>query len=107
MSTAKTPKSTNSAPTGAPPSAPTYDPGLGESAFEELLPFYRKLSEAELENTNVDIEAAAIVALGVARRVNSGELHAQFAALDGRGFDLTHVKVFEKAAWAAWYTARE
>ncbi|MEP7126922.1 MAG: hypothetical protein ABJE95_38680 [Byssovorax sp.] len=86
------------APTTA---APAFDAAVGKKAYDELKPRIFGISRLALASVNADIEAAAIVVLGVVARVTDPALYARFASLPSKEFDLANVDVLAKAAWAA------
>ncbi|MEP7125935.1 MAG: hypothetical protein ABJE95_33695 [Byssovorax sp.] len=101
--TKRTPPTTPSEHTTAAhgAAAPSFDAAVGKKAYDELKPRIVALPKLGLASASADIEAAAIVVLGVAARVTDPALYARFASLPSKEFDLANVDVLAKAAWAA------
>lgn len=83
------------------PEAATFDAAIGKKAYDELLPRMLGISKLALASVAADIEAAAIMVLGVVARVTEPALHARFASLPAKEFDMANVDILAKAAWAA------
>jgi hypothetical protein len=64
------PEASNAVPPSNPEAPPPdYQPARGEAAFTALKPQLDALAQDQLLRINTDVEAAAIVALGVGQRV--------------------------------------
>lgn len=84
-----------------------FDATLGQQSLEQLKPRLDALDAGKLARLNVDIEAAVIAALAVARRIHEPTLRARFQALPAAEFDISTVTDLGPAAWATWYALRQ
>jgi hypothetical protein len=86
---------------------PEYQPSRGQTAFNAIKPQLDALTPDQFQRLNADVEAAAIVALGVGQRVIQLPWYPRFQRLPREEFDITGVHQLEEAAWAAWYGAKQ
>lgn len=89
------------------PSTPEIDLNGARDAYSKLTAQLADLDPAQLAPVNVDVQSAALVALGVARRVNEPALLARFQALASTGFEPAQVTGLAEVALAAWYAVHE
>ncbi|MRG92512.1 hypothetical protein [Polyangium spumosum] len=88
----------------SPPLPPIpIDPEAAKVAFETLLPRLEQLPKETLAPVNTSVDAAAIVALGVARELSMPAMRARFELVPAQLFDITALDDLEPAALAAWY----
>jgi len=85
--------------------AATATAAAGQAAFEALEAELLALPKDQLRTANVDVQVAAIAALGVARAVEAdAELRSRFEALATvKALDLANLDGLSTAALAAWY----
>ncbi|MDI3290206.1 hypothetical protein [Polyangium sp. 15x6] len=81
------------------------DHDAAKAAFEKLLPLLDQIPRDSLQSPNTSVDAAAIVALGVARELTAPEARARFELLPKELFDIAALDDLEPAALAAWYAA--
>lgn len=94
--------STAAAPTAAPP---TVESASAEASFLLLEPRYAAIPRDRIATVNVDIQAAAVFALGVSQIITEATVRARFKDLTRCGeYDDACVDALEPAARAAWYT---
>lgn len=74
-----------------------------KAAFDKLLPRLAAIPKDAVRMPNADVEACAIFARGVGRRVKEPALYARFSGLPAQDFDITHVDDLEPIASAVWY----
>ncbi|MDI1433223.1 hypothetical protein [Polyangium sorediatum] len=84
---------------------PPVDHDAAKAAFEKLLPRLAQLPKDGLQSPNTSVDAAAIVALGIARELSAPQARARFELLPKEFFDIAAIDDLEAAALAAWYTA--
>lgn len=86
-----------------PPSA-AIEPSNAEAAFQSLADRMAEQARDRLATVNVDVQIAAVFALGVARFITTPAVHARFAKLDATGeFDGRCVTDLATVAQSAWY----
>jgi hypothetical protein len=74
-----------------------------KAAFDALLPRLEAIPKDAVRLPNADVEACAIFARGVGRRVKEPALYARFASLPAQELDIAHVDDLEPIASAVWY----
>ncbi|MDI1444936.1 hypothetical protein [Polyangium sp. 6x1] len=84
---------------------PPVDADAAKAAFEKLLPRFEQIPKDSLQSPNTSVDAAAIVALGIARELSAPETRARFELLPKELFDIAALDDLEAAALAAWYAA--
>ncbi|MDC3959921.1 hypothetical protein [Polyangium jinanense] len=84
---------------------PPVDHDAAKAAFEKLLPRFEQIPRDSLQSPNTSVDAAAIVALGIARELTAPEARARFELLPKELFDIAALDDLEAAALAAWYAA--
>lgn len=84
---------------------PPVDHDAAKLAFEKLLPRLEQLPKDSLQVVNSSVDAAAIVALGIARELSAPAMRARFELLPMELFDVAALDDLEAAALAAWYAA--
>ena len=86
---------------------PTYDPTRAKAAFEAVLPRLSDIPAGEVAQLNVDLKAAAVVALGVAELAGSPGVRPLYESLPKEVFDIRHLNDLPDLAWAAWHARLE
>jgi hypothetical protein len=81
----------------------TYDAATAHAAFDAVRSRLDVMSTDAVLNTNVDLHAAATIALAVARFVDTPDARARFARLPKEHFDATVLELLPASAWATWY----
>ncbi|MDI1477588.1 hypothetical protein [Polyangium sp. y55x31] len=84
---------------------PPVDHDAAKAAFEKLLPRLTQLPKDSLQSPNTSVDAAAIVALGIARELSAPEMRARFELLPKELFDIAALDDLEAASLATWYAA--
>ena len=79
----------------------------GEKAFAALASEIAALKDAELASSSLDIAAAGLAAIGVAKRVDSVGLTPRLLAIPKAELDPAHVKRLSNLAWAAHYAGQK
>lgn len=74
-----------------------------KAALGALMPRIEAIPAEAVRVPNADVEACAIFAQGVGRRVKEPALHARFSSLPAQEFDIAHVDDLESIASAVWY----
>ena len=82
------------------------DAARGAAAFQRLSDRLRAISKTDWKIINVDVLEAAMVAIGVAARVNAKRLRVRFDTIGGSEFDIANVRDLEDVAWAAWQATK-
>lgn len=98
MKTSKDPKAVSA------PEAPSHG-DTGALAWKKLVDRIRALPAAEVKPINADVGEAALLAIGVAARVNEAPLYPRFEAISGAEFKLANVRDLTDVAWAAKHAA--
>ena len=84
--------------------ADAIDPAQAETAFNQLQPELNKLKPSDLRNVSVEVQDAAVVALGLAQRDNASPRKERFEGLAGTAhFDLALLEGLSNLALAAWH----
>lgn len=89
----------------SPPQPIPIDAEAAKAAFETLLPRLEQLPKDSLQAPNTSVDAAAIVALGIARELSAPAMLARFALLPAALFDIADIADLGPAALASWYAA--
>jgi hypothetical protein len=84
---------------------PPFDEASAKVAFEKLLPRMEQLPKDGLQAPNTSVDAAAIVALGIARELDEKQVRSRFALLPPELFDIAALDDLESAALATWYAS--
>ncbi len=89
----------------SPQKKPPVDADAAKAAFDKLLPRLEQLPKESLLSLNTSVDAAAIVALGIARELSAPAMRARFEMLPPQLFDIADLDNLEIASLAAWYAA--
>jgi hypothetical protein len=81
----------------------TIDPEAARRAYTEVLPRLETMTADEHAALSVDVQDAAIQAIGVARFVAQPEVRARFALLPAELFDITRLDDLPTLALAAYH----
>lgn len=81
----------------------TTDPEAARRAYLTVLPRVEAMTASEYAALSVDVQDAAILAIGVARFVAQPEVRARFALLSPELFDITHLDDLPTLALAAYH----
>jgi hypothetical protein len=91
-------------PAPASPPADALSPSSAEAAYQALVPRLAALPRDRLLVVNVEVQTAAVFALGISRLVAEPGMRARFAELAGiAGYDDACTQELAPAAQAAWY----
>jgi hypothetical protein len=101
-----TPITTPSTPS-TPYEPPAYHPDAGKKALLALTADLDALAEGDFVTIKLDVEAATYAALSVAGFLAAPEVHARFASLPKKEFDLLCVDGFQPACFATLYALGE
>lgn len=74
-----------------------------KAALDKLMPRIEAIAQEAVRVPNADVEACAIFAQGVGRRIKEPALHARFSSLPAQELDMAHVDDLESIASAVWY----
>lgn len=74
-----------------------------KAALGKLMPRLEAIAQEVVRVPNADVEACAIFAQGVGRRIKEPALHARFSSLPAQELDMAHVDDLESIASAVWY----
>jgi hypothetical protein len=86
------------------PSAPVIEISTAEQAYRGLESRFQAIPKEKLAVVNVDMQVAAVFALGVSEIVQAPEVRPRFAKLaKALDFDDRHVADLPQIALAAWY----
>lgn len=83
-----------------------YDASSAAQALEAVRPELDALDPSEAPPARLDVERAAIAALGAAESLTNPELAARFHGLPAAEFDATQLAKLGQLAWATWYAKR-
>jgi len=83
------------------------DPNKAKTAFHNTSGRAKALRAEELLPTNLNVHAAAIVALGVAQHTTAAPVRRLFELLPRELFDISHLDDLETLALACWHAANE
>jgi hypothetical protein len=87
----------------APNSSLAIDPAAAQKAFTAILPRLLDLKPDELLTARLDLQKAAIAAVGVGRMVQAPKVRARFHNLPVKEFHQTYVDDLETIALAAFH----
>ena len=87
--------------------AAEVDPDAGRAAFERLMPRLDKIPAERLQAVRTGVDAAAIVALGIASELNQPKSRALFEQLPSELFDIADLDDLGPAALATWHAATQ
>ncbi|MGK3998005.1 hypothetical protein [Sorangium sp. So ce1024] len=86
---------------------PTVEPTqihIAEAAFNRVKPDLDAIPLAGLETPRLDLQAAAVQAIGVAKALSAPELRQRIAAIAAAGaLDAALLEGLESIAWATWF----
>ena len=83
------------------------DPTRAKAAFKAVMPRISDIPARDVAHVNVDLRAAAVVALGVAELAGSPEVRPLYESLPEEVFDIRYLDDLPDLAWAAWHARLE
>ncbi len=104
MSSSSTSRSTRSIAVTSTSTSNALNPGAAEAAYRTLAKQLAEIPRDQLVTVNVDLQTAAVFAMGVGRLVTDPPVRARFAKLGKTGeYDDGCADALGPAAQAAWY----